>query len=90
MPVASLTGIVATRAEQITELETELATLKTARTKALVRGSSVTMGDMSISGVNAAEIGRRISQIERSLQRLKNGGRGIQIDFSTRADGVIA
>ena len=77
----------ATRAEQIAELEAELATLKAARTTALVHGSNAQIGDLSISGINSQNIGSRIAQIERSLQRLRNGGRGIVVDMSTRADG---
>lgn len=79
-----------TRAEQITELETELATLKTARTSALTGGSQAMLGDMSISGISSVEIGKRIAQIERDLQRLRRGGRNIIVDMSARADGVLA
>ena len=79
----------ATRAEQIAELETELTTLKAARTAALTGGSSYQLGDMSVSGVNSNAINERIVQIEKSLQRLRNGGRGIVVDMSARADGSI-
>ena len=82
-------GTVATRAEQIAELEAELATLKTARTSALVGGSQAMMGDLSISGISSTNIQARITQIEKSLQRLRNGGRGIVIDMSARSDGVV-
>jgi hypothetical protein len=81
---------VATRAQQIAELETELTTLKSARTSALVGGSSSQIGDLSISGVSSSAINDRIMQVEKSLQRLKNGGRGIVIDMSARADGGAA
>jgi len=78
---------VATRAEQITELETELTTLKAARTAALTGGSSYTLGELSVSGINSGSINDRIVQIEKSLQRLRNGGRGIMVDMSARSDG---
>lgn len=78
----------ATRAEQIAELETELSTLKSARTSALTNGSNISMGDMSIGGVNSSNINARIKEIEKSIQRLKNGGRGIVVDMSARSDGV--
>jgi hypothetical protein len=78
---------VATNAAKIAELETELATLKTARTSALVGGSSQTIGDMSVSGISGVALNDRIIAIEKSIQRLKNGGRGIVIDLSYRSDG---
>lgn len=77
----------ATRAEQIAELEAELTTLKTARTSALTGGSSVTVDGFSVSGISSTAINDRITQIEKSLQRLKNGGRGIVVDMSARSDG---
>ncbi len=78
----------ATRAEQITELETELTTLKAARLSAFTGGSQFTLGDISVSGISSGNIGARIKEIEKSLQRLRNGGRGIVVDMSARADGV--
>lgn len=77
----------ATNAEKLAELETELATLKTARTSALTGGSSYTIGSISVSGVNSSNIDARITQVEKSIQRLKRGGRGIVIDMSARSDG---
>lgn len=79
----------ATRAAQIAELESELSTLKTARTAALTGGSSYTLGELSVSGINSGGINDRIVQIEKSLQRLRNGGRGIAVDMSARSDGSI-
>lgn len=79
----------ATRAAQIAELETELTALKTARTAALTGGSSYTLGELSVSGINSGAINDRIVQVEKSLQRLRNGGRGIVVDMSARADGSV-
>lgn len=77
----------ATNAEKLAELETELATLKTARTSALVGGSSKTIGDISVSGISGVALNDRIIAIEKSIQRLKNGGRGMVMDMSSRSDG---
>lgn len=51
-------------------------------------GSSLQIGDLAVSGINSQAINARIMQVEKSLQRLKNGGRGIVVDMSARADGV--
>ena len=86
----SFRGTVATRQQQIQELEAELTTLKAARTTALTTGSQTMIGSISVSGISSTNIQARITQIEKSIQRLKAGGRGIIVDMSARADGAGA
>lgn len=77
----------ATVAEQITELESELTAVKAAMTSALTGGQSFQLGDMSITGTNYNALSQRRKELEKAIQRLRNGGRGIVVDMSARADG---
>lgn len=72
----------ATIAQQITELETELAAIKTAQTAALTGGQSASIDGISISRISYGALSDRRVEVEKSLQRLKRGGRGIVQDLS--------
>lgn len=80
-------GGMATRAVQLAALEAELAAIITAMTAAQTGGQSFTLGDMSVTGTNYGALASRRTAVEKSIQRLKNGGRGIAIDLAYRADG---
>lgn len=71
-----------TRAQQITELEAELVLVKAQMAGASASGQSFTLGDFSVSSVNYRGVSERRTQIEKSLQRLYRGGRGMVIDMS--------
>lgn len=72
----------ATIAAQITELETELTAVKAAMTSILTGGQSASMDGMSSTKASYDSLKTRRVEIEKSLQRLKRGGRGIVQDLS--------
>ena len=77
----------ATVAEKIVELETERAVLVTAINEAVASGQSFSQGQsFSRTGVSYQSMLKRRDEIDVSIQRLQNGGRGITIDMSTPAD----
>jgi len=71
-----------TRAQQITALEAELVLVKAQMAAASAGSQSFTLGDFSVSGVNYQQISGRRVAIEKSLQRLYRGGRGMPVDLS--------
>ena len=71
-----------TRAQQITELEAELVLIKSQMATASAGSQSFTLGDLSVTAVNYNGLRDRRTAIEKSLQRLYRGGRGMPIDMS--------
>ena len=71
-----------TIAEQIAELETERTRLKTAIAAAQSGTSSFTVDGMSVTNFRLSALRGDLVRVEKSLQRLYRGGRGLQIDMS--------
>lgn len=71
-----------TRAQQITELEAELVIVKAQMTAAASGAKSFTLGDFSVATLDYSSLTARRTAIEKSLQRLYRGGRGMFIDQS--------
>lgn len=71
-----------TIAEQITVLEARRDALETALTTTTGGHQSVSMGGMSVSFSNPDAISKELIRVNKSLQRLYRGGRGIVIDMS--------
>ena len=72
----------ATRAQKLTELEAELVELKAARSAAISGKSSVSVAGMSVTNWRLSDIRDQIVRVEKSIQRLTRGGRGMPIDMS--------
>jgi hypothetical protein len=72
---------VATIAEKLADLRTELAAIKAAMLGMYSGGQSFTIGDMTVQNANMAALQDRRNQVERSIQRLLRGGRGMQVDM---------
>lgn len=68
--------------EQITELETERARLKTAIAAAQSGASSFTVDGLSVTNFRLSDLRGDLTRVEKSLQRLYRGGRGFQVDMS--------
>lgn len=71
----------ATQAEKLTELQAELVTVKAALAKAS-SAQSVSVDGVSVSRANVNALMERRREIEKAIQRLLNGGRGMRIDMS--------
>jgi hypothetical protein len=80
----------ATIAAQITELEAELTALKTAMTSILIGGQSASMDGISKASVSYESVKARRIEVEKSLQRLKRGGRGIIQDMSYGTGDIVS
>ena len=79
----------ATIASQITELEVELIAVKAAMTSMLTGGQSASMDGISKTNISYDALKSRRCEIEKSLQRLKRGGRGIVQDMSYGTGDII-
>jgi len=73
---------VATNAEQLAELQAELAAIKTALSAARSGVASVSTDGLSLSNWRLGELRDDRTRVEKSIQRLLRGGRGYQIDLS--------
>lgn len=74
----------ATNAEQIAELEIELAAIKSAMLSMITSGQSQSMDGTSLSRVAYSELKQRRNEIEKKIARLTQGsGRLFGIDMST-------
>jgi hypothetical protein len=78
---------VATIAERITELEAELVAVKAALTSARSGGQSFTVDGQSYSSWSMSGLRDERTRIEKSIQRLLRGGRGMPVDLSQAANG---
>ena len=76
-----------TKAQQITALEAELVIVKAGMANGNAGISSFTLGDMSVTQGSYTAMAARRTAIEKSLQRLYRGGRGIAVDMSVNANG---
>ena len=83
-----LTCPMATKAEKLAELEAELTAIKAAQAKARAGSQSISVDGMSKSSWNPKDLQAERVRIEKSIQRLLRGGRGIVVDmsYSTVAD----
>lgn len=79
----------ATIASQITELEAELTAVKSAMTSMLTGGQSASIDGISKTNISYESLKLRRIEIEKSLQRLKRGGRGIVQDMSYGTGDII-
>ena len=77
----------ATKAERLTELNLELAEIKTAITRIRTGGQSFGIGDLTNSQASLSGLIEQRTACEKSIQRLLRGGRGIPIDLSYTAGG---
>ena len=85
-----------TNAQRIAELEADRVRVRTAIASAQSGGAvqSFSLGDMSVNNGSAlASLRAELNQIDKSLQRLYRGGRGMQVDVSGAAaasgDGTV-
>lgn len=83
-----LTCLMATKAEKLADLQIELAAIKTAQASARSGNASISVDGMSMSNWNPKALQEERVRIEKSIQRLLRGGRGIVVDmsYSTVAD----
>ena len=72
----------ATQNEKLEELQNELSIVKAALMKPLSGGVSVSADGISITRGTIKDLTERRNQLERSIQRIKNGGRGMSVDMS--------
>jgi hypothetical protein len=77
----------ATKAEKLAELQTELTAVKAAMTAALTGGRSVSIDGMSYSAWGMSELRDERTRLEKSIQRLLRGGRGMVVDMSAGVPG---
>lgn len=87
-----------TNAQRIAELEADRTRIRTALAAAQSAASTsgFTLGDMSVQsgvGINIKYLRDELNQVEKSLQRMYRGGRGMQVDVSGAAaasgDGTV-
>lgn len=71
-----------TIAERIAELEADRTRLRATMATAQAGTSSMTVDGMSVSLWQLKELRQELVRVEKSLQRLYRGGRGIVIDMS--------
>jgi hypothetical protein len=72
----------ATLAAQITELEAELVLVKSQIASVRASGQSSSIEGISISRASLSGLVDERTRIEKSLQRLYRGGRGMVVDMS--------
>jgi len=77
----------ATKAEKLAELQEELSAVKTALTAARSGNSSVSVDGMSVTNWRISDLRDEKARIEKSMQRLLRGGRGIVVDMSAGVPG---
>jgi hypothetical protein len=77
----------ATKAEKLAELQADLAAVKTAIGTARAGNSSTSIDGMSVTKWRLNELRDEQVRLEKSIQRLLRGGRGIVIDMSAGVAG---
>jgi hypothetical protein len=77
-----------TIAEQIAKLETRRDALEAALTKAEGGIASSSADGMSVSYSQPGHLQSELTRVEKSLQRLYRGGRGIVVDMSYGTPGM--
>jgi hypothetical protein len=76
-----------TRAEHLAELQTERTRLKTAISTAQSGASSTSIDGMSVTQWRTEDLRKELIRVEKSIQRLCRGGRGMPIDMNIGAGG---
>lgn len=78
-----------TRAEQLTALQAERTRLQSAIQATQQPESSFSLGGGGLSATfrSIKELRDELTRVEKSIQRLTRGGRGMPIDFSVAAGG---
>ena len=71
-----------TIAQKITALETERDALEAAISSGRSGGSSFTLDGVSVTNWRLGDIRKELTRVEKSLQRLYRGGRGMPVDLS--------
>lgn len=77
----------ATRAAQLTELQADRTRLKAAIVAGLSGNASESIEGMSITRWRIDELRKELIRVEKSIQRLCRGGRGMPIDMSLGQEG---
>ena len=82
----------ATKAERLVELEADRTRIRTAIAAAQTASGSqsITVDGMSVSsgsGANVKYLREELTAVEKSIQRLLRGGRGIVLDLSAGVPG---
>ena len=82
----------ATKAERLAELESDRTRIRTAIAAAQTASGSqsITVDGMSVSsgsGANVKYLRDELAAVEKSIQRLLRGGRGIVVDLSAGVPG---
>ena len=78
---------VATLAAQLAEKQAELVVVKAAIARILSGGQSSSIEGMNINRASLSTLRDERTQLEKSINRLLAGGRGIVIDLSVTASG---
>jgi hypothetical protein len=78
---------VATKAQKLAELQAELTAIKTQQTAARSGMSSFSLGAMSVTQQRLDTLATERTRVEKSIQRLLRGGRGIVVDMSAGVAG---
>ena len=71
-----------TNAQKLAEMEAELVTVKAAISKAITGGQAASVGDKSLTRARLDLLIQERNQLERDIQRLQLGGRGLLMDMS--------
>jgi len=71
-----------TNTEKLAALQAELVTVKAAISRAITGGQSAAVGDKSLTRARLDLLISERNQLERDIQRLERGGRGMPIDMS--------
>ena len=77
----------ATKAAQLAELHAELTAIKAAMTSARPSSASFSVDGLQVANRNMDELRKDRTRIEKSIQRLLRGGRGIVVDMSAGVPG---
>jgi hypothetical protein len=77
----------ATKAQKLAELQAELVEVKAGIKAARAGNSSFTLDGMSVTSWRMADLRDEQTRIEKSIQRLLRGGRGIVVDMSAGVPG---
>jgi len=72
----------ATQAEKLAELQAELTAIKARQASAISGARSSMAGSISASNWSPAELRSERTRLEKSIQRLLRGGRGLAVDLS--------
>ena len=72
----------ATIAAQITEAEAELVLIKSQMASASAGGQSVSIDGVSVSRIDYKGLSAQRTTLEKRLQRLYRGGRGMLVDMT--------